>query len=215
MLTMSDPDRESDLDLAMRLVRSGELPAAHIVPALLDSDLVVLVDSAAAHGQVNPLVVHRGDSTFVAAFTAADRVPEGFGRGRNALTIPGRVLIAGSSPGVGLVVDPGSERTMEIPSSALTALRESSWPSTRYFVREHLVDGRTVPVSVFRRTMTPDGPVDERLLDVDSWTDDRHGTVDKAIRFPLDADIEEISPEAAQDVFDMVARRSYEPLTRR
>lgn len=44
---------------------------------------------------------------------------------------------------------------------------------------------------------------------------EQHGTVDKAIRFPLDADIEEISPGAAHDVFDMVARRTYVPLQRR
>jgi hypothetical protein len=116
-------------------------------------------------------------------------------------------------------------RSGELPSERLapalleagraTLRQVSAASSTRYFIREQMVEGQVVPVSVFRRYSTPEGPVDERLLDVDSWTDDRHGTVDKAIRFPLDADIEEISPAAAQDVFDMVARRTYVPLQRR
>lgn len=47
------------------------------------------------------------------------------------------------------------------------------------------------------------------------WTEDKFRTVEKAIRFPLEADIEEISVEAAQEVFEMVARRTYTPLRRR
>lgn len=91
----------------------------------------------------------------------------------------------------------------------------SSPPSTRYFVREQVVEGKLVPVSVFRRRMEAEGPVDERLLDVDSWTDDKYRTAGKAIRFPLEADIDEISAEEAQDVFDMVAHRTYTSLRRR
>lgn len=207
---------ENDLEVTMRSVRSGELPSERLAPALLEAELVVLVDGTPDPTTFQPLVVHRDDANFLAVFTATDQVPAELGEGRNALLMPGRLLISGAAPEVGLVVSPGAAGTMEIPPSALTALRQvSAAPSTRYFIREQMVDGQVVPVSVFRRRSTPEGPVDERLLDVDSWTDDRHGTVDKAIRFPLDADIEEISPEAAQDVFDMVARRSYVPLRRR
>ncbi|MCG7416847.1 MULTISPECIES: SseB family protein [Microbacterium] len=207
---------ENDLEVTMRSVRSGELPSERLAPALLEAELVVLVDGTPDPTTFQPLVVHRDDANFLAVFTATDQVPAELGKGRNALLMPGRLLISGAAPEVGLVVNPGAAGTMEIPPSALTALRQvSAAPSTRYFIREQMVDGQVVPVSVFRRRSTPEGPVDERLLDVDSWTDDRHGTVDKAIRFPLDADIEEISPEAAQDVFDMVARRSYVPLRRR
>lgn len=207
---------ENDLEVTMRLVRSGELPSERLASALLEAELVVLVDGTPDPTAIQPLVVHRDDGSFLAVFTATDRVPTEFGEGRSALLMPGRLLVSGAALEVGLVVNPGSAGTMEIPPSALSALRQvSAAPSTRYFIREQMVEGQVVPVSVFRRRSTPEGPVDERLLDVDSWTDDRHGTVDKAIRFPLDADIEEISPEAAQEVFDMVARRTYVPLQRR
>lgn len=213
---MTEPHRENDLEVTMRSVRSGELPSERLAPALLEAELVVLVDGTPDPTTFQPLVVHRDDANFLAVFTATDQVPAEFGEGRSALLLPGRLLISGAAPEVGLVLNPGSAGAMEIPPSALAALRQASAaPSTRYFVREQMVEGQVVPVSVFRRRSTPEGPVDERLLDVGSWTDDRHGTVDKAIRFPLDADIEEISPEAAQDVFDMVARRTYVPMQRR
>ncbi|MCT2086744.1 hypothetical protein M3D75_11515 [Microbacterium enclense] len=181
----------------MRSVRSGELPSERLAPSLLEAESVVLVGRAPDPTAIQPLVVHRDDQNFPAVFTATDKV-------------------SGAAHEVGLVVNPGSAGAMEIPPFAVAALRQASAiPPTRYFIREQMVEGQVVPVSVFRRRYTPEGPVDERLLDVDSWTHDRHGTVDKAIRFPLDADIEEISAEAAQDVFDMVARRTYVPLQRR
>lgn len=203
---MTDPRPETDLELAIRLARSGELAMEQLAPALLGSELVVLTEGTPEPTAVNPLVVHRGESSFLATFTAVDRIPAEFSHGRSALMMPGRILVNGAGSGVGLVVNPGSADAMEIPASAL---------DTRYFIREGVVDGQTVPISVFRRRMTPEGPVDERLLDVDSWTDDTHHTVDRAVCFPLDSDLEEISPEAAQDVFDMVGRRSYAPLRRR
>lgn len=213
---MTDPRPENDLELAIRLARSGELAVEQLAPALLGFELVVLTEGTPEPTAVNPLVVHRGESSFLAAFTAVDRIPAQFSQGRSALMMPGRILVNGAGSGVGLVVNPGSAGAMEIPASALAALRGfSSALDTRYFIRESVIDGQNVPISVFRRRMTPEGPVDERLLDVDSWTVDTHHTVDKAVRFPLDSDLEEISPEAAQDVFDMVVRRSYAPLRRR
>lgn len=213
---MTEPRHENDLEVTMRLVQSGELPSDHLASALLASELVVLVDGTPDPAAIEPLVVQHDDENFLAAFTATDQVPAEFGEGRSALLMRGRLLLSGAAPEVGLVVNLGSAGALKIPRPALAALRQvSAAPLTRYFIREQMVKGRIVPVSVFRRRSTPEGPVDERLLDVDSWTDDRHGTVDKAIRFPLDADIEEISPEAAQDVFAMVARRTYVPLQRR
>ncbi|SIS00373.1 SseB family protein [Microbacterium sp. RURRCA19A] len=213
---MTVPRAENELEVTMRSVRSGELPSERLAPVLLESELVVLVDGTPGPTAIEPLVVHRDDASFLAVFAATDQVPAEFSEGRCALLMPGSLLVGGAAPEVGLVLNTGSAGAMEIPPSALAALRQASaTPTTRYFIREQMVEGQVVPVSVFRRRSTPDGPVDERLLDVDSWTDDRHGTVDEAIRFPLDADIEEISPEAAQDVFDMVARRTYVPLQRR
>lgn len=85
----------------------------------------------------------------------------------------------------------------------------------RYFVHERHIDGRLVPARLFRRRPTPSGPVDEMLVDVDTWHPDTKGVLDRAIRFPLDSDLEEISDAAASEVFAMVARREYTPLTRR
>ncbi|MBT9605266.1 hypothetical protein [Microbacterium sp.] len=85
----------------------------------------------------------------------------------------------------------------------------------RYFVREVRVDGRLVPARLFRRRETDHGPVDEMLVEVDTWHPDPKGVLDHAIRFPLDSDLEEISVAAAREVFAMVTQREYTPLTRR
>lgn len=85
----------------------------------------------------------------------------------------------------------------------------------RYFVREVRVDGRLVPARLFRRRETDHGPVDEMLVEVDTWRPDPKGVLDHAIRFPLDSDLEEISVAAAREVFAMVTQREYTPLTRR
>lgn len=87
--------------------------------------------------------------------------------------------------------------------------------SVRYFVREHLIEGRLLPVRLFRRRMDATGPTDEYLADVSTWAPDTRGVLDRAIRFSLDSDLEEISPLAADDVIDMVATRTYVPLRRR
>jgi hypothetical protein len=85
----------------------------------------------------------------------------------------------------------------------------------RYFVRELRVEGRLVPARLFRRRETDDGPVDEFLVDVDRWAPDTRDVLDRGIRFPLDSDLDEISDAAAEEIFAMVARREYVPLTRR
>lgn len=85
----------------------------------------------------------------------------------------------------------------------------------RYFVRELRIDGRLVPARLFRRRETDHGPVDEFLLDVDRWAPDTRGILDRGLRFPLESDLEEISAPAASEIFAMVARREYVPLTRR
>lgn len=53
------------------------------------------------------------------------------------------------------------------------------------------------------------------LVEVDTGHPDTKGVLDRAIRFPLDSDLEEISMAAAREVFAMVAHREYTPLTRR
>jgi|APHig2749369809_1036254.scaffolds.fasta_scaffold44815_2 hypothetical protein len=56
---------------------------------------------------------------------------------------------------------------------------------------------------------------DEVLVDVDEWVADTRGVLDRAIRFPLESDLEEISQDAAHDVFQMAATRTSAPLRRR
>ncbi|MXS76039.1 hypothetical protein CSIV_10670 [Microbacterium sp. CSI-V] len=213
---MNDQRPDKELESIMLRAQAGEVASEQVASLLIRSDLVALVDGEAGAASIEPLVVHRGDATFLAAFTAADKVPAELGTGRTAVVIPARTLVGGAADGVGIVVNPGAPDAMEIPPTALAALRDLlAPPSTRYFMREQVIEGKLVPVSVFRRRMDAEGPVDERLLDVDSWTEDKFRTVEKAIRFPLEADIEEISVEAAQEVFEMVARRTYTPLRRR
>lgn len=57
--------------------------------------------------------------------------------------------------------------------------------------------------------------MDETLVEVDTWHPDTKGVLDRSIRFSLDSDLEEISDAAASEIFAMVARREYTPLTRR
>ena len=53
------------------------------------------------------------------------------------------------------------------------------------------------------------------LRDVDVWAaDSSSSSVDKAVRMPLESDLEEISAEQAAQVQQMVAERSYRPLTK-
>lgn len=87
--------------------------------------------------------------------------------------------------------------------------------TSRYFVQERRIDGRLVPARLFRRRPTPNGPVDEMLVDVDTWHPDTRAVLDRAMRFPLESDLGEISDAAASEIFAMVARREYTPLTRR
>jgi len=102
-------------------------------------------------------------------------------------------------------------------ANSVAGWREKARPENapRYFVRELRVDGRLVPARLFRRRETDHGPVDEFLVDVSRWAPDTRGVLDRAIRFPLESDLEEISDAAASEIFAMVARREYTPLTRR
>lgn len=84
----------------------------------------------------------------------------------------------------------------------------------RYFVRQLVRDGVLVPFALLRRTVSGGRPVDEVLRDVDVWEPDSNGNVDKAVRMPLDSDLEEISVGQAAQVQQMVAERSFRPLTK-
>ena len=53
------------------------------------------------------------------------------------------------------------------------------------------------------------------LVDVDTWHPDTRGMLDRASRFPLESDLGAIAAAAASEIFAMVARREYTPLTRR
>lgn len=106
---------------------------------------------------------------------------------------------------------PSSDRSPVDPASFAAAPAES----VRYFVREHRIGGQLVPVRLFRRRVAATSTTDELLVDVDEWVADTRGVLDRAIRFPLDSDLEEISEDAAHDVFEMAAARTYVPLRRR
>ena len=107
-------------------------------------------------------------------------------------------------------------RSFADPSGAplFAARTESARATDRYFVRQHIQEGALVPFALLRRTRRDGGQVDEVLRDVGQWVPDRNGSVDKAIRMPLETDLEEISPAQAEEVERMVADRSYRPLRR-
>lgn len=69
---VTGPRPENDLEITMRLVRSGELPSERLAPALLGAELVVLVDGTPNPTAIQPLVVHR--QVIGEAIPASDRV---------------------------------------------------------------------------------------------------------------------------------------------
>lgn len=107
-------------------------------------------------------------------------------------------------------------RSFADPSGAplFAAQPDGARPTNRYFVRQHVQEGKLVPFALLRRTRRDGRQVDEVLRDVGQWAPDRNGSVDKAIRMPLETDLEEVSPTQAQEVERMVAERSYRPLSR-
>jgi hypothetical protein len=217
---MPDPRPETVLETAVRLARAGTSSAESALWALAASEVVVLTPAGAppTAETLEPLVVHRDDATFLAVFTGTDRVSAEFGEGRTPVAIPASLLLRGVSSEVGLVVNPGSPDAMEVPAQGLAAFRSLVWgggAGVRYFIRQHVQDGALVPFALLRRTTEAGRHRDEVLRDVDSWAPDRNGTIERAVRFPLETDLEEVSPAAAAEVEQMVADRRYRPLSER
>ena len=215
---MPDPRAETVLEAAIRLGRSGGASPEAVLWALAASTVVVLTPSGPepTPQDLAPLVVHRDDSSFLALFTHVDRVVAEFAGGRVPVSVPAELIVRGADAEVGIVVNPGSTDGFEVPAAGLTAFRSAVWgaPSrARYFVRQLVRDGILVPFALLRRTVSNGRPVDEVLRDVDTWGPDTNGTVEKAIRMPLESDLEEISEAQAAQVMQMVGERSYRPLT--
>ena len=215
---MPDPRAETILEAAIRLGRTGGASSDAVLWALTASEVVVLTPSGATPTPENlaPLVVRRDDSTFLAVFTHVDRVSAELAVDRVPVSIPAALLVRGSDAHVGIVVNPGSAG-FEIPPVGLGAFRSALWGTTaptRYFVRQLVRDGVLLPFALLRRTVSGGRPVDEVLRDVDVWAADSSSSVDKAVRMPLESDLEEISAEQAAQVQQMVAERSYRPLTK-
>lgn len=216
---MPDARPETVLEAAVRLARSGTSSAENALWALAASEVVVLTPAGQTPtaDSLDPLVVHREGATLLAVFTGTDRVPAEFGEGRTAVALPAALLLRGAAGEVGLVVNPGSQDAMEVPAAGLAAFRAMVWggaPSARYFVRQHVQDGALVPFALLRRTTEGGRHRDEVLRDVDSWAADRNGSIERAVRFPLETDLEEVSAAVAADVEQMVADRQYRPLKR-
>lgn len=91
----------------------------------------------------------------------------------------------------------------------------SSGSTPRYFALFARQGSERVPRALFRRRESGGAAVDEVLRDVDRWETDASGRVDRAITRYLDSDLEEISPQQADEFLAMVARREYRPFTSR
>lgn len=217
---MTETRPETVLEAAIRAGKAGTGSADDVLWALAASEVVVLTpsDPAPSADSLAPLVVHRGDSTFVAIFSHVDQVAADLAGGRSPVAMPAAVLLRGIDSRVGAVVNPGRATGFEVPAAGLAAFRAVAWPApspSRYFVRQLDRDGQRVPFALLRRTIVDDRPIDEVLRDVGQWSPDRNGSVDKAIRMPLETDLEEITPAQADEVESMVARRTYRPLADR
>ena len=87
-------------------------------------------------------------------------------------------------------------------------MSETTSGSVRWWVRR---GADFAPVAFFRRRESGGDIVDERYAG-DGWMPDTRGAVDRAERFPLDSDLDEISAVDARRVLDMIAARTYTPL---
>lgn len=110
-----------------------------------------------------------------------------------------------------------TELSPEDPELVITEVREpvgTTPPSDpqdvdRYFAR---FDANRVPEALLRRHFTPEGHEDQVLRDVDQWKPDAHGSVSRAILFPIDSDLESVTPQQAAQFVRMVGERRYRPL---
>lgn len=205
------------VESAIRLATAGRLEPESVLWALAASEVLVLTptEPVPSPETLQPLIVHRDDQSFAAVFTHTDRIAAEFGAGRAAVGLPASALLRGLAPGIGVVVNPGTPLGFEWPAAGLSAfvalLTEQDAPQIRHFVRYRDDGGAPVPFALLRRR-TQDGVVtDEVLKDVDVWAPDRNGSVDRAIRSPLDADLDEIDDAKAREFIDMVAAGSYRP----
>lgn len=214
---MTDPRPLTVLESAIRLATAGRLESESVLWALAASEVLVLTptEPIPSPETLQPLIVHRGDQSFAAVFTHTDRVTAEFGTGRAAVGLPASTLLRGLASGIGVVVNPGTPLGFELPAAALSGfvalLTEQDAPQIRYFVRYRNDGGAPVPFALLRRRTHGGGVTDEVLKDVDVWAPDRNGSVDRAIRFPLDSDLDEIDDARAREFLDMVAARSYRP----
>lgn len=216
---MADPRPLTVLESAIRLATSRRLEVEPVLWALAASEVLVLAPTAPVPSPetLQPLIVHREDRSFAAVFTHTDRVGAEFGAGRTAVGLPASALLRGLAPGIGVVVNPGTALGFELPADALAGFvalltdEGADAAPVRYFVRYRQEAGAAVPFALLRRRMQDGTPVDEVLRDVDDWGPDRNGSVDRAIRFPLDTDLDEVDAARAREFIGMVADRTYRP----
>ena len=208
---MSELRPRTELERLMALAASGDISKEELLVGLRSSEVVVLIPAVEtpAADALNPMVVQNGENWFVALFTHADSVPSHFAAERSAVAVPADLILRGLSPDAGIVVNPGSAGGFEVPARAISAFLASS-STERYFVRQQVRDGQLVPYALLRRSAQGD----QVLKDVNDWRPDRQGSVDRAIRFPHDGDLEEVSAERAAEFISMVAERDYRPFAR-
>jgi len=208
------------LESAIRLATGQRLGVEPVLWALAASEVLVLAPTAPVPSPetLQPLIVHRGDRSFAAVFTHTDRVGAELGAGRTAVGLPASALLRGLAPGTGVVVNPGTALGFELPGEALAGFvgllaDAGAAAPVRYFVRYRQDGGAVVPFALLRRRVQDGAAVDEVLRDVDQWGPDRNGSVDRAIRFPLDSDLDEIDDARAREFIGMVADRVYRPFS--
>jgi hypothetical protein len=125
----------NDLERALALTQSGQLPVPELMQTLLASQVFVLLDKDPGPGlawdnTAVPLILRNAaGSPMLAIFTAPERSstwPSQLPAFAYGLLVSFSWLLKGIASGVGVVVNPGLSIGMEVPAFGVDALRAQS-----------------------------------------------------------------------------------------
>lgn len=123
----------NDLERALVAAQNGQLPFDGFAERLLASKVFVLLDRGLAPGgeldvDALPMVLtSQAGNRVLAIFTAAERSsdwPMRYPRFSYGLLVEFSWLLRGVAPGVGIVLNPGSQAGFEMPASGVQQLKE-------------------------------------------------------------------------------------------
>lgn len=125
VLTLLGRPAEPGFESTLTAWRLGAVPLSGVLATL--SGWPVLVLTYADSSTLEPLMLQSASGTpLVAAFTSPDRIGEHARPDLRPMWVRGGILAAGAQGGAGIVLNPGSQPTCEIPAADLAAVQSGS-----------------------------------------------------------------------------------------